>query len=531
MTRKTIARWFLLGTLPFLVLAWQGPGPRAQSGQKGLVEQVEAVIRADEYRISSWGIAVADASTGEMIYALNPDQLFLPGSVTKLFSGAAAMVALGADHRFVTPLHRRGEIGPDGTLDGDLILRGSGDPDLSGRTNAAGKLEFTNRDHTYAGLYAAQGTTAELTKTEALVGIDHLARQVAAAGIRKIKDVLIDERLFERHQSGGSPPFQVSSVVVNDHLIDLTVFPGERVGDSARVEWRPATSYLQFEQEVKTVAAGEGTLVSVQRLAPRRYAVRGQIAVDKPPTVRVVEVDDPAAFARAVLIERLEAHGVSVRRPIDAFPSPTALPSPSEYERLPIVASLTSAPFAESLKVILKVSHNNHAHMLPMLIGSKIGARSHFGGMRAQGDVLRNLGLDTGSFSLGDGEGGDQGDQISPRATIQLLRLMAGRPDAGVFRDALPILGVDGTLAEAVPATSPARGRVQAKTGTYVVADPLNSRLLLRAKGLGGYVTAASGRRLIIAIFLNNVPMRSPAETNRHGATLGRLAELIQQSL
>ncbi|MFZ4629980.1 MAG: D-alanyl-D-alanine carboxypeptidase, partial [Blastocatellia bacterium] len=268
MTTNTIARCSLLGTLLLLLLVWQEPGPRAQSGQKGLAEQVEAVIRADEYRISSWGIAVADATTGEMIYALNPDQLFVPGSVTKLFSGAAALVALGADHRFVTPLHRRGEISPDGTLDGDLILRGSGDPDLSGRTNTEGKLEFTNRDHTYAGLYVAQGTTAELTRTEALAGIDHLARQVATAGIRRIEDLLIDERLFERHESGGSPPFQVSPVVVNDHLIDLTISPGERAGDPARLALRPATSYLQFEQEVKTVAAGEGTLVSVQRLAP-----------------------------------------------------------------------------------------------------------------------------------------------------------------------------------------------------------------------------------------------------------------------
>jgi D-alanyl-D-alanine carboxypeptidase/D-alanyl-D-alanine-endopeptidase (penicillin-binding protein 4) len=230
-------------------------------------------------------------------------------------------------------------------------------------------------------------------------------------------------------------------------------------------------------------------------------------------------------------IERLKARGVRVEKGVDSTPAADMLPEEEAYNRLPIIARHTSARFAESLRVILKVSHNNHAHMLPMLIGSKIEREATSAACAPEGDVLRNLGLDTGSFSLGDGEGGDQGDQISPRATIQLLRLMAGRPDAGVFRDALPILGVDGTLAEAVPATSPARGRVQAKTGTYVVADPLNSRLLLRAKGLGGYVTAASGRRLIIAIFLNNVPMRSPAETNRHGATLGRLAELIQQSL
>ena len=529
MKRSIVALTFLLilGTTAILMdrLAL------AQGARTSLAGQIKAVLDRDEYRLASWGIAVADASTGEMIYQLNPDQLFVPGSVTKLFSGAAALVAFGADHRFITPIYRRGELTADGTLHGDLILRAVGDPDLSGRTNQRGGLDFTNHDHTYADYYLSQGSSAELTRTDPLGGIDNLARQVAQAGIRRVRDLLIDEGHFQRHESGGSPPFKVSPVVVNDHLIDITIAPAGKAGDPARIEFRPSTSYIGFDTAVTTVGPGEGTIVSVNRSGPRRFRVSGRIAIDKAPTVRAVEVDDPAEFARAVLIERLKHHGIEVEKSIDAIPSSTSLPGADDYAKLPIVARQTSARFAESLRVILKVSHNNHAHMLPMLIGAARGARSHLGGMRAQGEILRGLGLDTASFALGDGEGGDQGDQISPRATLQLLRLMAARPDGAVFRDALPVLGVDGTLAEAVPATSPARGQVQAKTGTYVVGDPLNSRLLLRAKGLGGYVSAASGRQLVIAIFLNNVPLKSPAETNRHGATLGELAAIIQQSL
>ncbi|NDD62978.1 MAG: hypothetical protein EBZ36_03205 [Acidobacteria bacterium] len=109
-------------------------GPLAQSASPTLAGRIGEVINTDEYRLSTWGMAVADASTGEMIYALNPDQLFVPGSVTKLFSGAAALATFGPDHRFVTPLHRRGEVDSAGILRGDLILRATGDPDLSGRT-------------------------------------------------------------------------------------------------------------------------------------------------------------------------------------------------------------------------------------------------------------------------------------------------------------------------------------------------------------------------------------------------------------
>lgn len=514
-----------------LLLAFSGHQSLAQSAPKKLAEQIANVINTEEYRIASWGIAVADAATGEMLYELNPDKLFVPGSVTKTFSGAAALATFGADHRFVTPLYRRGDVNANGVLSGELILRASGDPDLSGRTNAPGKLEFTNHDHTYSSMYVAQGTTAELTPTEALAGIDDLATQVAAAGIRQVRDVLIDDRLFERHESGGSPPFQVSPVVVNDHLIDITIAPGDSVGAMAKVEFRPQTRYMQFDVAVQTTEAGQGSYIAVSKVAPYRYLVRGQIAKDKPPTVRVVEVDDPTEFARAVLIERLQARGVRVEASLYSIPKKDALPPESEYDKFPIVARHTSPPFSDSLKVILKVSHNNHAHMLPLLIGAKNGSRTHSAGMRAQGEVLRKLGVDTTAFSLGDGEGADRGDLVSPRSVIQLMRAMAARPDAQVFHDALPTLGVDGTLAEAVPPTSPARGKVYAKTGTFVWPDALNGRLLLLGKGFGGYATAASGRKLAIAIFLNNVPMKASVETNKHGATLGKLAEIIQQNL
>ncbi|MFN0121095.1 MAG: D-alanyl-D-alanine carboxypeptidase/D-alanyl-D-alanine-endopeptidase [Blastocatellia bacterium] len=520
---------FLL-VLPLLLLLHAALPGQAPAARK-LADRISAVMDTDEYRMSSWGIAVADAATGEMIHTRNPDKLFAPGSVTKLFSGAAALIAMGAPYRFITPIHRRGEVDAAGVLRGDLIVRAVGDPDLSGRTDAQGHLVFTNHDHTYSAMYASQGTTAELTKTDALAGIDDLAQQVAAAGIRQARDVLIDERFFERHESGGSPPFQARPMVVNDHLIDISIAPGREAGAPAIVEFRPQTGYAQFEVAVLTAAPGAASVVNAQRVGPRRYVVRGQIARDQAPVVRTVEVDDGAEFARTVLIERLRARGVSVEASPDSPMQTNSLPAEADYKTLPVVARHKSAPFGESLKVILKVSHNNHAHMLPMLLGAVNGQRTHAEGMRAEQAYLGMAGVDTTRFSLGDGEGGSQANQVSPRAVIQLLTVMAKWPEYQVYHDALPILGVDGTLAEAVGPDSPARGRVHAKTGTYVQGDALNGRLLLRAKAMGGYMTAASGRKLVFAIFLNNVPMNAPAEANKHGATLGRLAEMIQQAL
>jgi D-alanyl-D-alanine carboxypeptidase/D-alanyl-D-alanine-endopeptidase (penicillin-binding protein 4) len=110
---------------------------------------------------------------------------------------------------------------------------------------------------------------------------------------------------------------------------------------------------------------------------------------------------------------------------------------------------------------------------------------------------------------------------------VQLLFAMAHRPDFASYEAALPVLGVDGTLVDAVGSDSPARGKTRAKTGTYADADLLNGRTLLRSKSMAGYLTTERGRRLIFAIFLNDLPLARGATPDREGKTLGRLCEIL----
>src|SRR5262245_51953403 len=119
----------------------------ADEATRTLAERLSAVINGPHYRQARWGLLVVDAKTGETVYAHNADQLFVPASVTKVFSVAAALALLGADFRFETPLYRRGEL-TDGLLRGDLILVASGDLTLGGRTDARGQLAFRDHDHT-----------------------------------------------------------------------------------------------------------------------------------------------------------------------------------------------------------------------------------------------------------------------------------------------------------------------------------------------------------------------------------------------
>ncbi len=95
--------------------------------------------------------------------------------------------------------------------------------------------------------------------------------------------------------------------------------------------------------------------------------------------------------------------------------------------------------------------------------------------------------------------------------------------------DALPLLGVDGSLASSCTAGNPACGHVYAKTGTRGSYDPLNDRGILLAKSLAGYVDTKSGKRLAFAVYVNNVPFMDVKDMMAAGDDLGSIAGLIYQ--
>ena len=111
---------------------------------------------------------------------------------------------------------------------------------------------------------------------------------------------------------------------------------------------------------------------------------------------------------------------------------------------------------------------------------------------------------------------------------MALLRSIAEKPEFRAFDAALPVLGRDGTLARAVAAESPARGHARAKTGTYFVDNALTGSFVLTSKALAGTMETASGRPLVFAFFLNNVPMTDATEgPERAGKLLGTLCEVF----
>jgi D-alanyl-D-alanine carboxypeptidase/D-alanyl-D-alanine-endopeptidase (penicillin-binding protein 4) len=514
----------LRGGFLVLLAVFTNPCFSQADGPSSLAAKIEAVIDSPDYRQARWGILVVDSQSGETLYARDADRLFMPASTTKLFSCSTALAVLGPEYKFETPVYRRGEV-KDGKLEGDLILVAQGDLTLGGRTDATGHMQFRNFDHTYAGFFP----DADLTDTDPLAGLKELAKQVAAAGIRHVEgDVLIDGRLFEKGRGSGSGPELLTPIVVNDNVIDVRVTPGEKAGEPAKAGTRPLTRSIQIDTQVETVAEDKKASIEIRSGGPGRLLVTGRIPVKSKPVLRIFPVGDPAQFARALFIEALSQAGVQVKA--SPVQEPRAqLPEPGSYQQLTRVALFTSPPFSELLKVTLKVSHNLYANTFPLLVAVKNGKRSLSDGLHVQRKFLADLGVPVDTISFGGGAGASPADLVTPRATVHLLGALAKRSDFPILQAALPVLGVDGTLATAVKGDSPARGKVRAKTGTYVWHDAMNDRGMLRSKALAGIMTTAGGRELTLAMFVNDVPLPKEVTSSREGQVLGKLCEIIYQ--
>jgi D-alanyl-D-alanine carboxypeptidase/D-alanyl-D-alanine-endopeptidase (penicillin-binding protein 4) len=493
------------------------PAPVYPSGAStALGSQVSALLADPAVSRAHWGIAVT-ALDGTPLWGLEEGKLFRPASNAKLFTTAAAMALLGPESTVRTEVLGSAP-SSDGVVDGDLRLRSEGDANLSG-------MAFP-----YIPVAGESGAS-----NEPLKAIDELAAEVAAAGVLRVTgDVVGDDTrwAWEPYPQSwsvddmvwayGAP---VSSLSVNDSTITLLVGAGAHVGDVATVVQSPDIGYYTLDAHVRTVAAKAATHVTADRAdGSRVVTLRGEIAVGARDTENLA-VSDPPLFAAEALRSRLLAHGVQVegvartderaayiedsfslqvRQPVPKLPASVKMLTqdhPCLEACLATLATRTSPSLSEDVSYTLKESQNLHAEMMLRRLGKAWGRDgSGAQGVRVVRQFLMNAGLDGTEFVFYDGSGLSAKDLVTPRATVQLLAYAATQPWFARWKAALPVGGVDGTLANRFKA-APLKGHVYAKTGT-----------LGESRALSGYVDAASGRTVIFSILVDNHTPGSSAD-------------------
>jgi D-alanyl-D-alanine carboxypeptidase/D-alanyl-D-alanine-endopeptidase (penicillin-binding protein 4) len=489
-------------------------------------DAITQIMQKPAYANATWAMQVVDLDTGRVIYDLNSGSQMFIASVRKLFSTGNALDILGAQYKHVTPVYKQGTVDANGVLTGNLIMVASGDLTMGGRANADGTIALSAFDHNEAdGL-----GNAILTTPDPLAGFDALAAQLAAAGIKTVNgDVVIDDRLFDAFPFREETGFNVTPMLVNDDVVDIS-FSASADGAVLPFTYRPTSAAFSVQSTLKTDATTtqfevELTPDPTKNEVPQCFGqsncsgeVTGTVpTVAQPPLtnayplIRTFRVSAPSTYARTVFIEALARSGVMVSAAAVGTNEVGLLPAQGSYSSAQQVAQLTSAPYAQDIRFVNKVSYNIGADVTLMLYGlAKNGSRTMASSLATeQQELSSTFKIAPNQYHFIDGSGG--GDTTANAiAVIALLRGMRLMPDYATYVDSLPFLGVDGSLTtvtnfEADPTLAGAKGKVYAKTGTYVGLSTTTPAVpLLKAQALAGYIDAKSGRRLAFFLSMNN---------------------------
>ena len=471
------------------------PAPPAAIAPKTLSElqaRIEEVMQRPELSPGIFAVKVASLDTGRTLFEEDADKLLRPASNMKIYTVAAALDRLTPDYRFITSVYAAEKPDKNGTTKGDLIIYGRGDPSIAAR--------FNNGDY--------------------FKGINDLADRIVAAGVKRVKgDLVGDESYFNGAPLGSGWEWEdlqwwygaeVSALTINDNSLDLSVKPGAKVGAPCLITTGPPAPYVSISNRTTTSPAGTKSELSVYRgPGANVLEIGGSLPLGDNGYTGGVAVPDPALVFVSMLRDALAQRGVKIdgrSRTVDArsgssivadpWPALVQLtdaprqPSPAE------IATLQSPPLSVIAAQTLKPSQNLYTELILRTLGKVAGTNPKQSNEQAGLDVvrsfLRQAGVNADEIVLDDGSGLSRNDMVMASASLQLLTYMSRHRYADVFRDALPIAGVDGTLRNRMKGTS-AAGNVRAKTGT-----------LSSVASLSGYVTTAAGEHLVFSMMLNN---------------------------
>jgi len=496
-----------------------GGGASGAAPTPAVPADIQSVFDKPAYKGATWALRVDDGS--KTIIDLNSTRRLAIGSVRKVFTIGQLLNAVGPSHTYDTPVYRTGSVDARKVLRGNLVVVASGDLTMGGRTNPDGSIAVSNWDHNEADELG----NAILTKPNPLAGYQRLARAVKAAGIDRVQgDVVIDDRLFTPFFFRDQ--FYVRPIFVNDDLVDVSIVPAKKAGPQTGFTVRPISAALAVKNQLQAGAADSKDTLAIAPSLPAcignpgcSVSVKGSLPTNfvppltgKPELVQGVRIVQPANYARTVFIEALRAAGVAVSAPSVAQNPTKLLPAKGSYRADAKVAQLTGMPYGEDAKLILKISYNIGADTSLVLYGLTKNVSSMEGALRVERQALASRwGIPANQYNFVDGSGGGN-TWATGTAVIAMLEKLAVSAQFNAFDAALPILGVDGSLAfvqqyRKNAALAGATGKVRAKTGTWVDSGPGGKGIVLKGQAFAGYITAKSGHRLTYEVVVNNVPI------------------------
>jgi len=467
-----------------------------RNAQQQVAYEIDTLLNHAPTEMGWWGVKIQYANTGEVIYERNPGKMFMPASNQKMYTTAAALCLLGPQYRYATDFVSTGEIDANGILQGDLIIKGSGDPSWSWR--------FYDKNY--------DSVMVQFVDSLKLLGI------AAIAG-----DIIGDDDIFDDEPLGSGWSWddetyyyaaQISGLSYSENYIDFTLKPDTlNIGQPVILEPHPKTSYLKLRNDLITVVSDTATSWTFDRERQSNNAwFEGEYRVERGERESTITIHNPTLFTVHVLKERLEEAGITVTgQPVDADDPDTQI----DYSMTHKLFTFYSHPMSDIISKVNRPSQNLIAEMLQKTLGAEFGEEgSSREGRHVQMALYDSLGMDTRNLQLRDGSGLSRHNLVSPNTSASLLQMMWDHPYRTYYIESFPLSGVTGTIRSRTQGSS-AEGNVRAKTGYigYV-------------RSLSGYTWTRSGEPIIFTIMVNHYTIPTWKVNNIQDVIVAKLSDL-----
>jgi D-alanyl-D-alanine carboxypeptidase/D-alanyl-D-alanine-endopeptidase (penicillin-binding protein 4) len=417
-------------------------------------------------RRAVWSIIVHSLDRDERLLELNPSTLLVPASSVKIVTALTAADAVGWDYRYQTEVRATGPI-VNGVLSGDLLVIGSGDPTPDGR--AGDSLQ---------------------------VWVDALK----AAGLKRIEGRVIgDDDDIDEPRPGAAWSWEdlgytsgaiFGALNATENRMMVTIAPGPREGDPATISVADFAQSRPLVNRAVTSNGAPGFVWPEHRLGEDALTIAGVVRPGGPPVTLSISTGNPTQWFVSLFRERLIRGGIEVTGRAadvdDVDPKPDRAASTLIYTH-------RSQPLSAIAKAMLKDSINLYGEAL-MRLNAATGPGPATNDMALEGlrKRLAAWGVPKDGEHLVDGSGLSRRNLMAAETLFMLLKRAFEPQGTSPFVSALPVAGVDGSLAARMKNT-PAQGALRAKTGT-----------MSNIRSLAGYVTTRDGEQLALVVFVNN---------------------------
>ncbi len=417
-----------------------------------------------------WGVQIESLTTGEVWYKRNSEKMFMPASNEKIPTTAAALISLGPEYKFRTQFYYSGEI-VDSVLIGDLVVVGNGDPTFYTRFFEDSRVPFFS-----------------------------LADTLLQMGIREIDgDIIGDDNAFDDRRYGygwsvhGLDSWysaECGALQFNENYIDLKIIAPSNLRDSVQILPNVKSSYFQIINNIDVVDTGRTRLSVNRAYGTNEIVISGNLHIGTDTLERSPSIFNPTLFYTTVLKETLVENGIVVSGiPLDC----DDIDSWNIDERnIKLLVEHESPKLDEIITILMKKSQNMYAETMVKTMGfEESGIGSFYEGRKVVEEVLSDFEVEPSTYAYMDGSGLSRYNFISPSQIVKILKGMRESEYWEVWKDALPIAGIDGTLKRRMRG-SKAEGNVLAKTGT-----------ISNVRGLSGYLQTAAGEDIVFSFLVN----------------------------